>query len=429
MKYLIIDGEVVNPAGQSGILDVLIDHGRIQDVGPGLKAEGATVIDAKGMHVLPGLTDMHCHLREPGMEYKEDIASGTRSAVAGGFTSVACMPNTEPVCDNESTVQFILQRAAQETKAKVYPIASVTKGMEGKELTEMGALAEAGAVAFSDDGKPVENANMMRNALLYAAGLGQLVLSHCEDLQLVNGGYMNEGDVSTATGLRGIPRAAEESMLAREVILAETYDVPIHICHVSTALGVDLIRQAKARGAKVTCETCPHYFTLTDEACRDFDTNAKMNPPLRTQADVDAIIAGLQDGTIDAIVTDHAPHHVDDKNVEFAFASNGITGFETALALAWDRLVTPGHIDAHRLVELMAVTPSGILGIESGVIAPGKPADLTLFNKNEYWTVEADKLYTKGKNTPFLGRKMTGRVKHVFVDGALVVKDNEVVEG
>ena len=424
MATWIQNGTIVTAEGQlQG--DILIENGVIAQMGQ-VTAPNADVIDAAGKLVLPGLVDMHCHLREPGFEYKEDIVSGSRAAVAGGFTSVACMPNTQPVCDDEGVLAYIRKRAQEVNLAKIYPIAAITKGLEGRELTEMGYLQKAGAVAFSDDGKPVASSLMMRNALLYAKNFDALLISHCEDLELVNNGAMNEGLSATITGLRGNTRAAEETMLAREIILAEAYQTRVHIAHVSTALGVELVRAAKRRGVQVTCETCPHYFSATEEACLTYDTNAKINPPLRTRADVEAIKAGLADGTIDAVATDHAPHHLDDKQVEFELAANGTSGLETALPLTY-ALVREGVLTWEQLIMRMAKAPAGILGIAGGTLAVGGCADITLFDPNEVWTVRPEELYTKGKNTLFAGWELTGRVTDVFVNGRQVVKGKVVL--
>lgn len=428
MRILIHSGEVVNPGGASGRLDVLLEDGKVIKMAEHIVDDTAQQVDASGKYVFPGLLDMHVHLREPGFEYKETILSGTRAAVAGGFTAVACMPNTSPVIDSEDAVRRIYDKAAQAGYARVYPIAAITKGQKGQELTEMGFLQQAGAVGFSDDGNPVVSDLVMRNAMVYAKNFDALLLSHCENLPLVNGGAMNEGYASTMSGLRGNTRAAEETMIAREIILAQTYAGKVHICHVSTAYGFELVRQAKARGVQVTCETCPHYFTLTDEACMGFDTNTKMNPPLRTEADRQAAIAAIADGTVDAIVTDHAPHHIDDKDVEFDLAANGISGLETSLALGYMYLVQTGAMDVAHWVERMSVLPARILGVDMGVLHEGGRADVTVFDPQKQWTVRAEELQTKGKNTPYLGWELTGKASDVFVDGRHVVRDYKVVD-
>lgn len=308
------------------------------------------VIDVRGAALFPGLIDAHCHLREPGYEYKEDIESGTKSAAKGGYSSVCCMPNTLPVCDNASVVSGIVKTAVEKGSANVFPIGAASKGMAGKELSEIGLMKEAGIVAVSDDGRPIASADQLRKILEYASQFNIPVLNHCEEMSIADGA-MNEGALSTQMGLRGIPTAAENIMIARDLLMAEYLDLPIHICHVSNKRGVELIAEAKSRGVKVTAETCPHYFSLTEDACEGYNTNAKMNPPLRTQEDCDAIIKGIADGTIDIIVTDHAPHHEDDKTIEFALAQNGIVGFETAFALGYTHLVKPRHINLERLID------------------------------------------------------------------------------
>jgi len=383
MKILIKDGHVINSrSGISGMLDVLVDDGKIVELAPSISVQDAHVIDAKDKIVMPGLVDAHCHLRDPGLEYKEDIQSGTRSAALGGFTSIACMPNTIPVIDNKVVVSYVIAKAKEVGVVRVYPIGAISKGEKGEELAEMGLMKEAGAVAFSDDGKPVRSAGLMKKAMIYAASLGSPVISHCEDMDIAEDGVMNEGVVSTALGLKGIPAAAEEVMVAREVVLSEYLGVPVHIAHISTGLGVDIVRHAKARGVRVTAETCPHFFSITEEVCQEFNTLGKVNPPLRTACDVKEIIEGLKDGTIDVIATDHAPHHEDEKNVEFNLAANGMVGFETAFPLSYTNLVKPGHLDLHELVDRMSTRPAALLGIQGGIIKAGVPADITIADLN-----------------------------------------------
>ena len=366
------------------------------------------VIDLGGKTVLPGLIDGHCHLREPGFEYREDIVSGTKSAAKGGFSSVCCMPNTKPVCDNASIVSSIITKAKNQGYANVFPIGAASKGLAGKELSEMGLMKEAGIVAVSDDGRPIESADLLRKVLLYASDFNIPVLNHCEEMSLAEGA-MNEGIVSTELGLRGIPTAAEDTMIARDIIMAEYLNLPVHICHVSTRGGVQMIREAKARNVKVTAETCPHYFVLTEDECRSFDSNTKMNPPLRTEEDRKAIIEGIKDKTIDLIVTDHAPHHEDEKNLEFALANNGIVGFETAFALAYTYLVKPGHIALHELVDLMSVNPSKLFSLGRGTLEAGKPADLCVFDLENRFKFDRDSMLSKARNTPFGGYELYGR--------------------
>lgn len=424
MKLLIKKGHIVDAkSGINGVFDLLAVDGRIAEISKNIDDDGCEIIDAKGKYVLPGLVDAHCHLRDPGFEYKEDIESGTRSAAVGGFTSIACMPNTNPVIDNEAVIKYILNKAEQEGYVHVFPIGAITKGQKGEELAEIGELKFAGAVAISDDGKPVKSSSLMKKALQYASMFDITVISHCEDLDLAEEGVMNEGYMSTIMGLKGIPAAAEETMVARELILAEYTGVPLHIAHVSTALSVDLIRDAKKRGVNVTCETCPHYFSLTEEACAGYNTNAKVNPPLRTASDVLAIIEGIADDTIDIIATDHAPHHADEKNVEFSLAANGIIGFETALPLAITHLVKPGVITMTKLVEKMSLNPARILSINKGSLEIGCSADITIVNINEEITINVGKFQSKAKNSPYEGSKLYGTVWNTIVDGRVIVSE------
>ena len=421
MTLLIQNGTVINPQGQSGRLDILIAGGRIAEIAARIDCpQGCTVVDAVGKHVFPGFVDMHTHLREPGQEFKETIATGTRAAAAGGFTTVACMPNTKPVVDNEALVKFILDKAATEGAVRVLPIAAITKGSQGKELTEMGFLLEAGAVAFSDDGRPVENPRTMELALRYAKNFNALLISHCEDKALAEGGAMNEGTVATRLGLPGISATAESLMVSREILLAEELHTMVHIAHVSTAASVELIRQAKVRGVRVSAETCPHYFAATDELVEGYGTATKVNPPLRTEADRQAIIAGLRDGTIDAIATDHAPHHIDDKDVEYPLAAFGISGLETAFALAISYLVQPGLLTLEELSRKLSTVPASLLGIDGGVLQEGARADLCVADLDAKWTVDAKRFLSKGHNTPFHGWELTGRVTDTISAGKLV---------
>ena len=416
MSILIRNGLVLN-GGALKKLDMFIDGDKICKIGPSLEVSAERTIDADGLCVLPGFVDMHCHLREPGFEYKEDIFSGTKAALQGGFTSIACMPNTDPVVDNVAVLKYVIDRAAEIDNCRVFPIAAITKGQKGEKLAEMGKLKEAGAIAFSDDGRPVSDSNMMRLALEYAKGIDGLIISHCEDLSLAAGGQVNEGFNATIVGLRGITRVAEELMVAREVLLAEALDCRVHIAHVSTKNSVALIRAAKKRGVKVTCETCPHYFSATDEEILSFNTNAKINPPLRTQSDVDAIIEGLSDGTIDVIATDHAPHHADEKNREFDLAPNGTSGFETAFSVGYTFLVDSGRLTLDELVKLMSTNPSRILGINGGVLKEGEVADITIVDLDADYVVDSSRFVSKGKNSVFNGWKLKGIPRGVIVGG------------
>ncbi len=423
MNLLIKNGRVIDPSQNiDDTLDVLVENGLVKKIGAGLSAPAGTeTIDATGTYVVPGLIDMHVHLRDPGLEYKEDIVSGTKAAVAGGFTSICCMPNTKPVIDNKAIVSYIINKAKAEGFCNVFPVGSITYGLSGDRMSEMGELKESGCVAVSDDGKPVHNSELMMRALQYAAGIGIMVISHAEELELVGEGVMNEGFVSTELGLKGIPRVAEDIATSRETLLAEYTGTSIHIAHVSTKGAVQIIREAKARGVKVTCETAPHYFCLTDDAVRGYNTNAKMNPPLREAEDVAAIKAGLQDGTIDAIATDHAPHHQDEKDVEFNVAMNGIIGLETSLPLSL-ALVAEGVVTLNQLIDKMSVKPSNILKLNRGTLAVGAVADITLIDPKLEWVVQAEKLASKSKNSPWLGKKMTGGAATTIVAGKVVYK-------
>lgn len=404
-------------------LDIRIENGRIAALGKNLSGEG---LDCTGLTIFPGLIDMHVHLREPGFEKKEDIASGSAAAVKGGFTQICCMPNTKPVTDNKVVVSYILNRAKEVGLCKVRPIGAITEGQKGENLAAIGAMKAAGAVAISEDGKSVVKTNLMANAMMYAADFGLKCLCHCEDASLVDGGVVNEGYYSTLTGLKGSLRAAEDIIIAREICLAESLSLPVHICHVSTYSGVQLIREAKARGVQVTAETCPHYFTLTDEVIATFDTNTKVNPPIREEKDRLAVIEGLKDGTLDCIVTDHAPHHEDDKNVEYNLAAFGISGLETSFALSYTQLVKGGALTLCELADKMSAAPARVLGLEGGAIEEGAVADLTIADLNEKWTIDPKDFVSKGKNTPFAGREVYGKVKYTLVDGEVKYREENV---
>lgn len=421
-KILIKGGRVISPAQQlDDTCDVLIEKGKIAAIGKDLDAQGAEIIDADGKIVTPGLVDIHVHLRDPGLEYKEDIASGTLSAVTGGFTSIACMPNTKPVNDNQSVTNYILNKVKEVGHCRVFPIASISKGLQGESMTEMGELKGLGVYGVSDDGKPVSNAQLMRRAMEYAKPFGITIVTHAEDLELVGSGVMNEGPVSTELGLKGIPWVAEDAATAREIMLAEFTGAHLHVAHVSTKGSIDLVRQAKKRGVNVTCEATPHHFTLTDEAVRGYNTNAKMNPPLRSAEDREAVRQGIADGTVDAIATDHAPHHIDEKNVEFNIAMNGIVGLETALPLSL-QLVEDGLIDLPKAVALLTSGPAAALGIPAGQLEEGGVADVTVIDPELEWTVDAQKLVSKSKNTPFDGWKMKGVALCTIVGGKIAYR-------
>jgi dihydroorotase len=421
---LIKGGRVIDPSqGIDETTDILVEAGIIKELGKHLKAEaGCETIEAAGLLVTPGLIDMHVHLRDPGLEYKEDIATGTRAAAVGGFTSVACMPNTKPVNDSKAVTTYIVNKAKAEALVNVFPIGAITCGSKGEDLVSLGELKAAGCVAVSDDGRPVTDARMMRLALETAGNMGIPVISHAEELSLAADGVMNEGAVSRDLGLEGIPWAAEDTAIARDVCLAEFTGAPIHIAHVSTRGAVRIIRDAKSRGVKVTCETAPHYFSLTEDAVRSAKANAKMNPPLRGAADVAAIKSGLADGTIDAIATDHAPHRSDEKDVEFSRALNGIIGLETSLPLSLG-LVRDGVLGISTMVEKMSLNPAKILGIDRGTLKPGAIADITLIDPDLEWVVDAEKLASKSKNSPWLGQTMQGKAVYTIVGGRIVFKN------
>lgn len=426
---LIKNGRIIDPSSNlDGIRDVLIEDGKIKAVSSKQKAVGSKIqiIDAKGLLVLPGLIDMHAHLRDPGRPDKETIASGARAAALGGFTTVCCMANTEPPVDNPAVVEYIVAKAKAEAVVNILPVAAITKGLKGEELAEMGRCFAEGAIAFSDDGRPVMRADVMRRVLEYARQFGVPVISHCEDTGLSAGGAMNESAVSNEIGLPGIPALSEEIMVARDIMLAREYG-KIHIAHVSSANSVKLIRQAKREKIPVTCETCPHYFSLTEEAIRHYDTNAKVNPPLKSPADVREVVRGLKDGTIDAIATDHAPHTLEDKNVEFNLASCGMVGLETALALVL-KMVEAKALTLKQAVGKMTSAPARILNLaNTGSLRVGANADVVIVDPKAEWTVDPSKFATKSRNTPFKGWKLKGKVCYTIVGGRVVVKDGKLV--
>ncbi len=419
-QILIRGGRIIDPGRFVGVGDVLISGGTIAAVGAGVPTPaGATVVDARGLLVLPGFVDLHVHFREPGFEYKETIQSGSAAAVAGGFTTVCCMPNTNPVNDNQAVTEFILERAKQAALANVLPIGAITKGSEGKELAEIGDLHRSGCVAISDDGKPVMNSLVMRRAMEYAKAFDLTVVDHCEDIHLAEGGCMNEGLISTELGLPGIPAAAEDVMVARNLSLSELTGARLHLAHISTAGSVRMVREAKARGIRVTAEACPHHFTLTEEVVRGYNTHAKMNPPLRTWDDVQAIKEGLRDGTIDVVATDHAPHAAQEKQQDFTEAPFGIVGLETAFALTLG-LVDEGVLTLEQAVMKLTAAPAEAFGLRKGTLAVGADADLCVVDPQEQWTVDPTKFRSKSRNTPFAGWKVKGRVKKTLVCGRVV---------
>ncbi len=426
MSLIITGAHVISPKENiDRKLTIYIKEGKIaalhdSDTDPKTIDKVAELFDATGLTVTPGLIDMHVHLREPGYEYKEDIASGARAAARGGFTSVVCMANTCPVNDNASVTRYIIDKAEKGACVNVFPVGAMTLGLDGKALSEYGDMKEAGAIALSDDGKPVMDALMTRRVMEYAKTFDMLCISHCEDATLAKGGAMNEGFTSTLLGLTGIPAAAEEVMIARDIIIAGLTGARLHIAHVSSAGALEIIKSAKARGVSVTCETAPHYFTLIDSDITDYDTNYKVNPPIRSDADRQTIITGVRDGTIDVIASDHAPHHADEKKVEFINAAFGISGIETMLPLTL-KLVREDNLTMNDLVARLSEAPARILGLENkGVIREGADADLTLIDMDKKYTLCADDLRSKGKNSPFLGRELQGRATSVIVGGKKV---------
>lgn len=424
MKLLIRQGRLVDPVGGiGGVMDVLLEDGRVAMIGSNISEPDAQVIDASGLVVCAGLVDMHVHLREPGFEYKETIETGAAAAAHGGFTSIACMPNTRPATDSPERIDYVKQKAAQACGVHVWPIGAVTVGESGQELTNFEALKEAGAVALSDDGVPVQNANLMRDGLILAHRQNLTILSHCEDADMVKNYAVNEGRVSRQLRLNGRPAIAEELMVARDAMLAEETGGAVHICHISTAKSVALVRRYKRKGVQITCETCPQYFSLTEDEILSQGSLARVNPPLRTKSDVEAIIEGLKDGTIDAIATDHAPHSAQEKAKPLAEAPSGMVGLETSLGATLTALYHTGEMDLSDILKKMTFNPACILGIPKGRLSLGGEADFTIFDPNETWTVDPERFASKGRNTPFAGKTLTGRVKYTIVGGRIVYED------
>jgi dihydroorotase len=428
MQTILKGGRVIDPAnGRDGEFDVLIEDGTIARVGKNLAVNGADVFEVRrGWIVTPGLIDIHVHLREPGQEHKETVATGAASAVAGGFTAVACMPNTDPVNDHAGITEFILKKAAEAQLARVYPIGAVSLGSKGDQLAELGEQKAAGCVAFTDDGRPVATALLMRRALEYAGMLGVPIVNHCEDPSLKGDGVAHEGYIAAQLGLRGIPGEAESIMVERDISLAELAGAHVHIAHMSARQSLRAVRAGKARGVRVTCEVAPHHFTLTDDALDGpvkYDTNLKMNPPLRAVADRDAMLEGIADGSIDVIATDHAPHHIDEKLVEFDRAPFGIVGLETAVPIVFDRLVHAGRISLTRMVELLSVNPARLMNLPGGSLAEGAPADVTILAPDLATTIDAARLVSRSKNTPFDRWHLTGAVVATMVGGRVVYRN------
>ncbi|SHJ73387.1 dihydroorotase [Propionispora hippei] len=429
MKLLIKGGRIINPAKNfDAIGDILIENEKIIQIGSDINAPDAKVFPAAGLVVAPGFVDMHVHLREPGLEAKEDIASGTRAAAAGGITTIACMPNTKPVIDNAILVAGIAQRAQLEGAVHVKVIGALSKGQEGKELAEIGDMLLSGAVAISDDGHYVESAKLLKTGLEYTGMFDKAVISHAEDESLVNEGHMHEGAVSAMLGIKGRPSVAEDIAVARDIMLAEYTGSRIHIAHISSQGAVELVRQAKARGIKVTAEVTPQHLSLTDEVVADFDSTAKVNPPLRSNEHRKALLAGLKDGTIDAIATDHAPHAFEEKDREFRFAPSGFAGLETSIGVVLSTLYHSGLFTLPEIVARMSANPARILGIEAGVLEEGKLADITIINPDLEWTVDSRKFYTRGKLTPFEGRQLKGKAVATIVKGKMIMQNGEVLE-
>ena len=428
MKTLIKGGRVIDPANKiDKIADVLVEDGRIAAVGENLPSEGGEVFEAEGTIVSPGLIDMHVHLREPGQEAKEDFGSGSRAAAAGGYTRVATMPNTRPVIDNSALVKAMQKRAEEDAVVHVEIIGAVTKGQQGEEMAEMGDMVQAGAIAFSDDGHFTRSAKVLLNCYDYLRTFDKVIINHEEETSLVEEGVMNESHRSAMLGMKGRPTVAEDIAVARDVMLAEYADARVHVAHISSGRAVDIVRQAKARGVKVTAEVTPQHLTMTDDLVELFDSSTKINPPLREQKDVDAVLAGLLDGTIDCIVTDHSPHAQEEKDREYMYAPSGFPGLETAVGVLLTDLVHTGKLDIAMMIEKMTAAPARIFGINAGSLAEGMPADITVIDPELEWTVDDKKFYTKGSHSPFVGRRLKGKAVMTFVDGRLVMKDGEIL--
>ena len=425
MKLLIRQGRLVDPVGGiGGVMDILLEDGKVAVIGSDIRERDAEIIDARGLTVCAGLVDMHVHLREPGFEYKETVETGAAAAAHGGFTSIACMPNTRPVTDSPEGIDLVKQKAAQACGVHVWPIGAVSKGLKGQELTDFEAMKGAGAVALSDDGVPVQNANLMRDGLILAHRQNLTILSHCEDADMVKNYAVNEGRISRQLRINGRPAIAEELMVARDAMLAEETGAAVHICHISTAKSVAIVRRYKRKGVQITCETCPQYFSLTEDEILTQGTMARVNPPLRTRADVEAVIEGLKDGTIDAIATDHAPHSVEEKAKALTEAPSGMVGLETALGVTLTYLYHTKEMPLSDILRKMTINPACILRLPTkGRLSIGADGDMVIFDPAEEWTVDPERFASKGRNTPFAGKKLKGKVKYTIVGGKVVYQD------
>lgn len=427
MDILIKNGRIIDPANNiDEVMDLLVSDGKIKAVSKNIDSDCKNVIDADGFWVTPGLIDLHVHLRDPGFEHKETIATGTRSAAAGGFTTICCMPNTNPVIDNEVVVEYINMKAKRDGVVNVLPIGAITKGQKGEELSDIGRMASVGACAISEDGKSVEKASIMKNALKYAGMFNIPVFSHCEDISLVGKGQMNAGDKAALLGLNGISDDSEEVIVSRDIILASSVNAKLHLCHMSTKGCVELIKQAKERGINVTAEVTPHHFTLSDDDINDYNANFKMNPPLRSKEDVEALKNALKENIIEVIATDHAPHHVDEKNCEFEKAANGIVGLETALPLAVTELVDKGFLTPSQLIEKMSLNPAKVIGSDKGTLSVGAAADITIINPENKHKIDINKFVSKAKNSPFDERIVNASVEYTIVDGKIIVENGRL---
>lgn len=429
MVRIIKNGRVLDPANRlDKVCDILIEDGKIAKVGADLSVAGAEIIDAAGKVVAPGLIDMHVHLREPGQEAKENFVSGSRAAAAGGYTTIATMPNTKPVVDNAALVRSLQKRAAEESLVHIAIIGALTKGQRGEELAELGDMTEAGAVAFSDDGHYVQRAKVLLNGLDYLRAFDKVIINHDEDTTLIEEGCMNEGHRSAMLGVKGRPTVAEDIAVDRDILLAEYADARVHVAHISSARAVDMVRQAKKRGVKVTAEVTPHHLTLTDDCVDLTDSATKVNPPLRRQADVDVMVEGLKDGTIDAIVTDHSPHAEEEKDREYCLAPSGFPGLETALGVLLTELYHTGKLDLNTLISKMTAEPAKLFALSGGTLSVGSPADIAILDLDREWTVEAENFYTRGTHSPFVGRRLKGRAVMTMVDGQVVMRDGKIIE-